>query len=114
MPKLTASRLRALLHYDPSTGMFTWLVDGRGRDRRKGARAGTINGNGYRQICIDGAIHLCGRLAVLWRTGRWPSELVDHHNRVKDDDRWSNLRDADYSQNGANSLARKGCKGVVR
>jgi len=112
MPKLTASRLRAVLHYEPNTGVFTWLVDGRGRFQRKGARAGTIN-RGYRVICIDHALYQSARLAVLWMTGRWPRKLVDHRNCIRDDDRWINLREANHSQNGANSRARKGCKGVI-
>jgi HNH endonuclease len=103
---LTQERLRSLLDYDPATGAFTWLVDRRGRFARKGARAGTINGNGYRQISIDCVIYPCARLAVLWMTGRWPKRLVDHHNRDKIDDRWDNLRPATYSQNGANSADR--------
>ena len=114
MPKLTASRLRALLSYEPGNGVFTWRVDGGGRYQRKGARAGTINGKGYRQVCIDRSIYLCARLAVPWMTGRWPRKLVDHRNCIKSDDRWDNLRDATHSQNGANSHARKGCKGVIR
>src|SRR6516162_1885974 len=57
---------------------------------------------------------ISARLAVLWMTGRWPRKLVDHRNCIKSDDHWDNLRDATHSQNGANSHARKGCKGVIR
>jgi len=40
-------------------------------------------------------------------TGRWPTRLVDHKNGQLDDDRWSNLRAANHSQNGGNSKDRK-------
>ena len=109
---LSFHRLRQLLHYNPNTGVFTWRVGVRG-PLRKGLRAGTINGNGYRQICIDQVIYLCSRLAVFWMTGRWPKHTVDHKNRNKTDDRWRNLRPATYSQNGANSKARSELKGVT-
>jgi hypothetical protein len=110
MSKLTASRLRALLHYEPSTGVFTWLNASRGT--HKGARAGTIS-RGYRVIRVDGVLYRSARLAVLWMTGHWPQRLVDHRNCIKDDDRWSNLRTANHSQNGANSRARTNFKGVA-
>ena len=103
---LSFRRLKQLLDYDPTTGVFTWRVDGRGRFQRKGARAGTINGQGRRQICIDCVIYQCARLAVFWMTGHMPRRLIDHRNRIRNDDRWSNLRSATYSQNGANNDAR--------
>lgn len=39
-------------------------------------------------------------------TGKWPKQLIDHRNRIKNDDRWNNLRSANYSQNGANNIAK--------
>jgi hypothetical protein len=35
-------------------------------------------------------------------TGEWPKDQIDHINRVKDDDRWENLREATQSQNSYN------------
>src|SRR5262245_14670047 len=103
---LTAARLRKLLHYDPRTGVFTWLVDRRGRFARKGAKAGTISGNGYCQICIDCRLYLSSRLVIFWMTGKWPKRFVDHINGNKADNRWCNLREASPSQNGGNSYTR--------
>jgi hypothetical protein len=100
------ARLRALLDYDPKTGRFTWRRNGLGRFMRKGAIAGTLRKNGYRQICIDQTIYMAGRLAIFWMTGEWPPEVSDHINRAPDDNRWSNLRPATMSQNGANSIDR--------
>jgi hypothetical protein len=96
---LTAERLRDLLDYNPETGVFTWRVNRPGRFGRVGA----VRSDGPRQICIDQQIILTGRLAHLWMTGRWPKLPIDHKNLDPADDRWSNLREATYSQNGANS-----------
>lgn len=103
---LSQTRLRELLHYNPRTGIFTWRVNGRGRFMRAGTRAGTIRKNGYRQICIDCVLYQSSRLAWLYMTGKWPKQLIDHRNRIKNDDRWNNLRSANYSQNGANNIAK--------
>jgi HNH endonuclease len=100
MPKLTAERLHKVLAYDPATGEFTWLAK-----RHNGKRAGWLEGDGHRRIGVENAVYLSARLAVLWMTGRWPTKLVDHHNLDKSDDRWSNLREATFSQNGANRSA---------
>lgn len=109
-----ADRLRELLDYDYESGQFTWRVDRRGRFARAGVVAGTLTKkDGRNQICVDGRIYLASRLAVLWMTGRWPARLVDHRNLTPADDSWKNLRDADHSQNGANSRGRSGVKGVV-
>jgi hypothetical protein len=35
-------------------------------------------------------------------TGEWPKDQIDHINRIKDDDRWENLREATQSQNSFN------------
>jgi hypothetical protein len=49
-------------------------------------------------------------------TGKWPEDEVDHENTIKNDDRWSNLREATRSKNGCNIGMRKnntsGHKGV--
>ena len=111
---LTARRLQAILQYEPDTGLFRWRINGRGCFIRKGAIAGTINSQGYRQMKVDGSFYKASRLAFLWMTGKWPKKIVDHINCQKGDDRWENLRDADYSQNGANMrVRREGLKGVV-
>ena len=107
---LTHARLRELLDYDPETGRFTWRVNGCGRFMRAGASAGSIKKRGHRQICIDQVIYMAGPLAVFWMTHRWPKRLVDHSNAIADDDRWTNIREADHSQNGANSRTWKNKK----
>ncbi len=119
---LTAERLKELLHYDPTTGVFTWRMR-RGRSALEGQQAGSIriarydSGGGYRDIGIDGQLYLAHRLAWLYMTGQWPPAHIDHDNSVRDDNRWDNIRPATVSQNGMNRPAQanntSGFKGVT-
>jgi hypothetical protein len=103
---LTADRLRDLLKYDPETGLFTWRVD-RGHRRCKGEIAGTSKDNcGYPMIRVDYVTYKAHRLAWLYMIGEWPKIYVDHVNGIRDDNRWSNLREADPAQNTINSEPR--------
>lgn len=112
---LTQERLKALLHYEPATGVFTWLVR-RPNGVKVGDVAGSINAKGYRIIKIGGKPFKAARLAHLYMTGEWPAELMDHESRERSDNTWDNLRPATNSQNCANRLLGKnqtGFKGVV-
>lgn len=113
---LTPERLKELLHYDPKTGLFTWLVD-RGAHRCKGQHPGTPDATGYLMIRVDYVIYKAHRLAWLYMTGEWPSIYVDHINGVRSDNRWANLRSADPAQNTINSKQRSnrfGYRGIAR
>src|SRR6202035_4009666 len=98
---LTAERLREFIHYDPLTGVFTWLVlpvcrgprfVGRGPNQvRVGGIAGCVSkSNGYRRIKIGGHPYCAHRLAWLYMTGTWPKDEIDHINRVRSDNRFCN------------------------
>lgn len=97
---LTAKQLRELLHYDPDTGIFTWLV------RRGMYPAGTIAGN----ICKDGRINMnvCNqrgfahRYAWLYVYGVYPTGVIDHINGDNTDNRIANLRDVTRAGNSQN------------
>ena len=99
-PALTQARLKELLHYDPETGHFTWLAT-RSWSAVAGSRAGSPDSYGYIQIGIDGVYHLAHRLAFLYMTGEIPTE-VDHIDRVRDDNRWPNLRPATRRESAGN------------
>lgn len=96
----TYERVAQLLHYDPETGWFTRTgkaprthrVGKRNRSKNLGVRAGTKHRVGYRYVCIDYVKYPEHQLAFLLMTGEWPACQVDHINRVKDDNRWCNLR----------------------
>lgn len=105
-------KIREILNYDPKTGIFTWLDD-----RRKSVSIGSVAGHkdkqGYIQISIKSRPHRAHRLAFLFMTGEIP-EYVDHINRVKDDNRWENLRSCTFSQNMCNrGIKRNNKTGVL-
>lgn len=92
--------MRELLNYDAETGEFVWRV--RRRKVSVGDVAGYISSAGYRYICIDQKDYRAGHLAWLWMTGNWPEIEIDHKDRVRANDAWSNLRQATRSQNLTN------------
>ncbi|MEX3840294.1 HNH endonuclease [Paraburkholderia sp. BR10882] len=105
MDTLTQEKLRSFLHYDPTTGVFTHLT--KTSRREAGDEAGTLNKRGYRVICIEAEAYYAHRLAFLYMVGRFPNEVADHINGIKDDNRWCNLREATQSQNIINQPLRK-------
>ena len=109
---VTQDRLKELLHYDPETGVFTWLVS-RGRVVA-GEIAGGLDSWGYWRIKIDGNPYQAHRLAFLCMTGKWPEGEIDHENTIKTANNWENLRPASRSQNEVNKPAKGsvGLKGV--
>jgi hypothetical protein len=92
MAKITQNRLKELLNYNPENGKFVWRF---GRSGVQAGRiAGTINGNGYRVIRVDGTLYQAHRLAVLYMEGYFPELTVDHELRDKLDNRYDGLREA--------------------
>lgn len=98
---LSADRLRELLSYDPSTGIFVRIKSTCNRVK-VGSVAGSPNSNGYLQISLGGRLYLASRLAFLYMTGEWPNEIVDHRNTDRLDNRWINLREATPEVNAQN------------
>jgi hypothetical protein len=111
---LTVERLKEILHYDPLTGLFTWLVTVN-YNAKAGSIAGTLNKSGYILIMIDRKSYRAHRLAFLYMTGEWPKNLVDHKPPgVKSDNRWENLREATYSQNACSRKTQEGTKSGLK
>ena len=100
--ELNQDTLRHLLDYDPETGIWTWRNPLPRSKMWPGDLAGRITSHGRRQIRIASGFYYSARLAWLYMTGEWPKDQVDHINRIRDDDRWINLRAATQSQNSYN------------
>ena len=101
MNELDSTRLRELLQYDPSTGIFTWKIN---RCVVKvGDVAGCVNkASGYYRLRLDGKCYSGHRIAWLYVHGEFPVDQIDHINRIKHDNRISNLRQATQLQNSQN------------
>ena len=94
---LTAELLKEIRIYDPLTGVF--YINSKYK-----SVCGCINKvNGYIQLNINHRTYLAHRLAFLYMTGAWPEQEVDHINRIRNDNRWENLRDIDKGTNQRNS-----------
>lgn len=115
MKTFTQEFLKTLIHYDPTTGHFTWILRLK-RNLVNGKPLGLKNPKGYLLINIIGHSHRAHRLAWLYMTGKWPNGQIDHDNNIKHDNRWINLRLANNQLNHYNLLKPKnntsGAKGV--
>lgn len=115
MKVITLHELKRLLHYDKSTGIFTWLVKPN-RRIKVGREAGSITRFGYLKIKIGGIDYKAHRLAWFYLNGEWPLKGIDHKDTIKTHNWIDNLREANQSQNMANCGAHKnnssGYKGV--
>lgn len=112
---VTAEELRAVLSYEAETGQFIRLQAT--LRSPAGSIAGTPHGEGYSVIRVNGRLYLAHRLAWLWMTGEWPTE-IDHRDRNRSNNRWANLREVTRTQNNYNAGRRSdntsGFRGVYR
>ena len=104
---ITPEFVREYLHYDPNTGLFTWLKTIRhGGKAKVGAVAGVKTVNGRIAIGISKCRFYAHRLVWLYVYGRWPEKHIDHIDGDPSNNRLFNLREANQSQNLQN-LSRK-------
>lgn len=117
---LTAEYVRSIFLYDPLTGKFYWRhrpsLTKQLNARDAGQEAGYPTGKNKWGIEIDGIPYLAHRLAWLYVTGTWPIDILDHEDRNGRNNKWSNLREANHSQNAQNRKRdvrnKSGYKGV--
>lgn len=126
MAEPTTETVRALLGYDPETGVFVWrerpIRIGKERSdkcwnaRFAGKVAGRLSLSGYWDIAIHSKLYRAHRLAWFYVHGQWPPDQIDHINRNRSDNRISNLRLATGTQNQGNRdvdrANKSGFKGV--
>jgi hypothetical protein len=106
---ITQSELKQILHYCPETGVFTRLNHGR--------KVGKKLHNGYNRIVVLRKEYKAHRLAWLYVYGEFPKMHIDHINRIRNDNRIVNLREADYFLNrfnrGVEKISSKNKSGIT-
>lgn len=111
---LTQEILKELVHYNPDTGIFTYLKQTNPR-AVVGQIAGSVQRCGHLSMQYKKKQYQLHQLAFLYVLGYLPNE-VDHINRISDDNRWENLRVCNRTQNSYNSSIRSdntsGTKGI--
>lgn len=113
---LTHSKLKALVDYDPLTGVFTRKVIW-GTRHKLGEVVGSKDSYGYLKMMHQGIRYKMHRLAWFYMTEEWPELEIDHINGVPGDNRFGNLRHVTHQQNLANranitKTNKCGCVGV--
>jgi len=109
---ISQKRLKKVLKYNKITGLFTWKYQ-TNPSIKIGSVAGSKMTQGYITIRIDTIAHLAHRLAFLYVDGYLPENEVDHIDRVKDNNAWSNLREVSKSCNMRNKPLHKNNKSGV-
>ena len=98
---LTHKELLDRFNYSPETGIMTWLYSP-SNNVKVGMQVGTIDKSGYLRMGMHGRTFLLHRLAWFYVNGEMPDAHIDHANGVRSDNRISNLRVANHSQNQMN------------
>lgn len=112
--RIAPALLRQLLRYEPETGKLFWCERPREmfrcnrscstwNARFAGKEAFTAdNGEGYRQGAIFGKLHYAHRVIWALHYGAWPSEIFDHRDGDRANNRIENLRDVSANINARN------------
>lgn len=109
--RITQEELKALVAYDPETGIFTWLKN-KGSRAAVGKPAGSFcKTHKYFFLRLNKKLYRAHHLVWLYVYGRFPEKDIDHINQQRDDNRLINLREVDRAINNYNTANRKGyCK----
>lgn len=95
------SDMKNYISYEPKSGKAFWSVD-YGRRIKRGTEIKTIN-NGYYVVSFRKVQYLLHRVIWFIKTGEQPGYIIDHKNRNRLDNSWSNLRLVTFSQSSINT-----------
>jgi hypothetical protein len=87
--------IRQTFRYDERNGAIYRVATG--------AVATKMNTKGYLRVKLARREYLAHRVAWFLFYGEWPTKFIDHKNRDTADNNIGNLREADRTQNQANS-----------
>ncbi len=105
------AQIKEYLTYNPDTGIFHWIKKPN-RNIAIGSIAGSKTKRGYITVMLKKKHYQAHRLAFWFMTGDFPVDMVDHINRITDDNRWCNLRQVDAVGNQNNTKANNVVVGV--
>lgn len=105
--KPKAERLHALLQYNAYTGDFTRKIDlyacnGRVKVASVGEVAGTWSASNGWIVSVDGKQYKAHHLAWVMCYGVWPTQVIDHMDGDRRNNRQDNLRDVTTQLNAQN------------
>lgn len=110
--------IRSRFYYEPDTGIlyFRERVFKNPSPRNKqwntrfaGKEAGFLNTNGYLRVSLEGKQYYIHQIAFMIMKDYIPEE-VDHKDLNKQNNKWSNLREATRAKNLQNNFKRKNNK----
>lgn len=126
---MTYELVRKLMDYDPHTGVFLWRerspdffnyttnpvrMCNTWNTKCRNKVVGFKNRKGYIELRFFKRTYFLHRLAFLYMEGYLPENQVDHINRIRDDNRWCNLRVVSQQCNSRNcGLAKNNKTGVT-
>ena len=112
----TQAEIKEFLIYDPETGIFKWKYREKFKtvsakaawnSRFPGTIAGTPDTKGHTMIAIHNRLYSAHRLAFIYVHGFDPPQEIDHRNRVKGDNKITNIRMANGTENNINKGLQK-------
>ncbi len=98
---LPLDEIRARWDYDPETGAFRWKISIPSKHIVPGTVSRALSGAGYVMLSVAGRTYRAHRVAWALVRGTEPFEL-DHINGDRKDNRITNLRPCNHSQNQSN------------
>ena len=101
-------KLEDYLSYDLDTGVVSRKYGG-GR-LKSGDPIGNDNGDDYLKAAVKGKYYKVHRLAWYSYYGVSPKLYIDHINRIRSDNRISNLREVSQRQNNSNKVSHRSGK----
>lgn len=88
------------LEYLPETGNLYWKSIKRGKSNN--IHAGEKTEHGYVRISLKGKRYYAHHIVWLFENGQWPTQLLDHINGNRSDNRIQNIREATHEENMRN------------